>query len=112
MRSLVVIIFAIRFFNTGFAQTDTVYLSGKVSANNLSNKEEAVKNAIILLKLSNGETHKCLSNDTGYYFFKHVVFDGYAEMAIITTNKTDFIYTNSCSFIGSKDVIKISFQNQ
>ncbi len=91
------------------AQTDTVYISGKVTSEISYNNEEAVKNSLAHLELSNNERYEYKTNDTGYYFFKVKVFEASGKLSIASDKNTTFIKSKSNGFLASKDCATISF---
>ena len=109
MKKYLFIFTAILFIQISFSQNDTVYISGKVTANNSLGNEEAIKKAYIHLKLSNGFMLESISNDSGYYYFKVKTFQGVGELTKVTDKNTSFINSKSYGFIANRDIGKLNF---
>lgn len=103
MKKQLFIFITILCYQISFSQNDTVYISGKVTAENSYRNGEAVKNALIHLKLSNGGMFESKSNDTGYYFLKVKTFQGAGELTIATDKNTSFINSKTYGFLASKN---------
>ncbi len=103
MKKYLLIFITLLCYQISFSQNEKIHISGRITSLNSDKKIEAVKNALIHLKLSNGGMFETKSNDTGHYFFIVKPFKGIAQLSIVTEKLTAFVKSKSTSFLAGKD---------
>lgn len=95
-----------------FAQNDTVYISGKVTIEDVFNHKEIVLNAIVKLRTPNGTIVETKSNNLGYYYIKAVLQDSVGALSIATDKNVLFEKSKSYGCLPSKDLFILHFKEK
>jgi outer membrane protein OmpA-like peptidoglycan-associated protein len=109
MKELLYTFIILLFHQILFSQSDTIYISGKVFAQNNFKKPESITKAHVHLKLNNGEQFETTTNDTGFYCFKIKTTQSTGFITVATDKNSAFERSKLYGCYPSKDIAKFDF---